>query len=261
MKIESLSEFSWSIVQDLPRAYYHHVKEIPYEVVCHRGLKDVFYFCDNVKEIEHPVRQGGSQIYSNEAPKFISEKWWLPPPIKAHYSGAFSFFQKETVVIQNKYTKEWGRDPLNYFDLETLRVLMSILSDKYQVIYIRPEGDSKGYYSDDNTIIEFPDYAMIAEEFPDVFTMRDAKGIAHDKSYNWIQYSLQASSEKHISVSGGNACLSAYFGGELLIFDNPNGTPRGVWETGSWLSQINDSKVTGFRNRDNLVKFVSDNWI
>ena len=62
-------------------------------------------------------------------------------------------------------------------------------------------------------------------------------------------------------MSGGNACLSAYFGGELLIFDNPKGSPRGVWETGSWLSQVNDSKVTGFQNRDNLVKFVSDNWI
>ena len=57
-----------------------------------------------------------------------------------------------------------------------------------------------------------------------------------DISYNTLQFMIEASSERHITVSGGNACIASYFGGDVMIFYSPQGigAGRGIWKSDSW---------------------------
>jgi hypothetical protein len=73
---------------------------------------------------------------------------------------------------------------------------------------------------------------------------------------------LQSTSDKHITVSGGNACLSAYFGGDVFIFDSPEGkgAGRGVWKDNSWLSMLGGANIFGFNDYATLIDKVKLNW-
>ena len=68
--------------------------------------------------------------------------------------------------------------------------------------------------------------------------------------------------DKHITVSGGNACLSAYFGGDVIIYDSPEGkgAGRGVWGTDSWLSKLAGANIIGMNNYKDIINKVKEIW-
>lgn len=258
--VEEFHEFTWDMIRALPRAYYYESNNIPYQVNCKPGLSSVYYFSKNINEFNRFDAYNDSISYNLEPPYYV-ESEWTPPPIKEYFKGKINF-NKPVVVIQNKYSLEWLQGTFNYFPIEILDKLFIYLKDKYDIVYIRPTGNSKNYYKDENEIIQFNDYEFIKENHPEVYTIEHFTNTYPDISYNTLQFMVEASSERHIAVSGGNACVASYFGGDVMIFDSPEGkgAGRGIWKTDSWLKLLSGANIFGFNNYDNLIDKVKERW-
>jgi hypothetical protein len=258
--VEEFHEFTWDMIRALPKAYYLHSRGTPVEVHCKPGLSELYYFADKIVELDKFHGYNDSISYNNEAPDYALKEW-LPPPLKERFKGKVAF-TKPTVVIQNKYALEWLTGVYNYFPTEVLGELFDYLKEDYDIIYIRPKGNTKNYYQDENEIKPFKDYEFIEEYHPYVYTIDKFINQYPELSYNTLQMLLQSTSDKHITVSGGNACLSAYFGGDVFIFDSPEGkgAGRGVWKDNSWLSMLGGANIFGFNDYATLIDKVKLNW-
>jgi len=258
--VEEFHEFTWDMIRTLPMCYYNYVYKIPFKLRCKPGLSDLYYFVENIEEVERFDAFNDSISYGNKAP-FYAMYEWVPPPLKSHYANKIKF-DKPTVVVQNKFSLEWLSGPYNYFSIEFLEKLFFNLQDKYDIIYIRPIGGEEKYYKDENEILEFKDYEMIQDKFPNVYTMDSFKDKYPNCSYNILQLMLEATSDKHIAISGGNACVASYFGGDVIIYDSPQGkgAGRGVWKTGSWLSMLGGADIYGFNDYDSILNMVKEKW-
>lgn len=258
--VEEFHEFTWDMIRALPKAYHLHTAGEKVEVKCKPGLGELYYFADRVTEIKRFDPVNDSVSYTNTPPEYTLEKW-TPPPLKEKYGGYIKF-NKPTVTIQNKFSLEWLTGTYNYFPTEVLGELFAYLKDNYDIIYIRPKGESKGYFQDQNEIRQFDDYEYIKNNHPYVYTIDKFMDTYPDYSYNTMQLLLQSTSDKHISVSGGNACLSAYFGGDVLIYDSPEGkgAGRGVWKDNSWLSKLGGANIFGFNSYKELINKVKLDW-
>ena len=259
--VEEFNEFTWDMIRALPKAYYYQSNNIPYQVRCKPGLSPLYFFSSNVTEVPTFNTINDSSSYNINAPNYTKSEW-LPPPLKKHYSDKIEF-KKPVVVIQNKYTLEWLQGVFNYFSLEVLDELFANLKEKYDIVYIRPTGKSKNYYKDENEIKEFKDYEFIKNRHPEVYTIEDFTNMYPDISYNLLQFMIEASSDKHITVSGGNACIASYFGGDVIIYDSPYGAGagRGIWKTDSWLGLLSGAKIYGVNDYVKLVDKVKKLWI
>lgn len=260
--LQEFNEFTWDMVRALPKANYYYNNGTPVSIKCKPGLKSLYLpYSSDVEEVFHFEEKNDMSTYNLSKPPFAQSEW-LPPDLKTYYSSNLLGNEKPIVTIQNKFSIEWGSGVYNYFDLDTLGELLEFLIPYYKVIYFRPDGKDKGYYSDKNPLPEFKDYEFISSAFPDVILFKDLLVDNKDFSYNTLQFMVEASSEKHITVSGGNACVASYFGGDVLIYDSPKGAGagRGIWKTNSWLSFLGGSNIYGFNSREELVKKAKELW-
>lgn len=259
-EVAEFHEFTWDLIRALPKAYYHHSKGDKVKVYCKPGLSELYYFADEVEEVDRFDAYNDSLSYNKEAPEYALSEW-TPPPLKDKF-GKFIKFNKPTVVIQNKYALEWLEGTFNYFPTEVLGEIFAYLKENYDIIYIRPKGDDKRYYKDENEIQEFNDYEYIAKNHPYVYTINKFMELYPQYSFNVMQLMLQATADKHITVSGGNACLSAYFGGDVIIYDSPEGKGAGrrVWDSGSWLSKLNNANIIGMNNYQDIINKIKEIW-
>ena len=72
---------------------------------------------------------------------------------------------------------------------------------------------------------------------------------------------MHATSSKHISVSGGNACLASYFGGDLIIYDagtNNSSNSRPIWKSNSWLNKLSGSNIIGVNSNEKLKNILNE---
>ena len=111
--------------------------------------------------------------------------------------------------------------------------------------------------------MEFNDYKILNEKFNDVVTIQDILKNNLTYSYNQIQFMMEATSNRHLTVSGGNATISSYFGGDVLIYTHPKcgNATRGMWYTNSWLSKVSGANIYGFQNFDDLIDKATELWV
>lgn len=257
-EITEFNEFTWDMIRALPRAYYQHSIGNKISVRCKPGLGELYYFADEVVEVDRFNAINDKLSYNKNAPDYALNEW-LAPPLKDKYKNHIKF-NKPTVIIQNKYALEWSTGVYNYFSTDVLGELFDLLKSDYDIVYIRPRGDDKNYYKDENEIKPFEDYEYIKNNHPYVHTIEQLKLQYPEYSYNIIQMMVHSTADKHISVSGGNACLAAYFGGDLIIFDSllGSGAGRGVWKTDSWLKGLGGSNIYGVNTYKELINKVKD---
>lgn len=258
--IKEFNEFTWDMVRAFPRVYYHSKNDIPFKFQCKKGLKPIYSpYCDNIEEFEIFDEINDARTYSHSRPWFTKEGW-TPPPLKETWKGKLSF-EKPTLVIQNKYSLEWNRGTFNYFPLNVLEGLFSTFKHDYQIIYIRPIGNDEHYFVDRNKLLKFEDYSFIEKHHKEVITIEDLMSQHTEMDYNTLQFAAHATSTRHISVSGGNACIAAYFGGDVIIFDSPAVKGgRGIWKTDSWLSLLGDANIHGVNNYEDLIRKSKELW-
>lgn len=249
--IQEFNEFTWDMVRALPKAYYFYKNGIPYRVECKPNLKNLYYFSNNVSEINRFDEINPKETYNHNRPSFTLREW-MPPPLKERYNKLT--FSKPTVIIQNKYTLEWGAGVFNYFPIDVLDSVIKQFKNQYQIIYIRPMANVKGYYQDENLIKPFNDYEFIESNYPDVITIFDIMK-KYNMDYNEAQFNAHSTSNIHITTSGGSACISSYFDGIIHIYDSPNGAGagRGIWKSDSWLKDINGSEIVGYNNYESII--------
>lgn len=261
--VEEFNEFTWDMVRGLPKSYHEKTTNGSVKVRCKKNLSNIYYFADKIEEVDLLNRQNDNASYTKIGPEWAKNNW-TPPPLKKYYNKKSKEvfknlgikFSKPTVVIQNKYSLEWFGPPKNFISVECIDHIISTLKSKYDIIYIRPKKDLTNYYFDDNTVYDYNDYELIKNKHPEVVCATD-----YDYNFNILQFCLCSTSEKHIAVSGGNACISAYFEGDVIILDKycPSGK-RPVWSTDSWLKRLSGSKIIGAESEECLIKEVKTRW-
>lgn len=170
-------------------------------------------------------------------------------------------FAKPPMIINNKFIEEWHRPPVNYIDVPVLEKLIDILQNKYTIIYIRANATESGYFNDDQPAHAFKDYDMIRATFPNVVCFNDVLGKSNN-SYNELQLMMHSICDKFISIAGGNAVISSYFGGENLIYRSAvaKSDGRKIWHSGSHLEQLSGCKIFGYNDPDELINKANE-WI
>ena len=148
--------------------------------------------------------------------------FWRPPPYKALFRNRQFVFDKEILIIQNKYaTEPWKHKaatgtpverPYVFIPLDLLDRFFGALKERYQIIYNRYTETI-----DDSVVGDLGDFDLIAKKYPEVLTVQ---GLArkHGLNYDETQLRVYANAERFISVQGGGALLTHYFGGRAIVF-------------------------------------------
>lgn len=219
-----LPEFGYELISILPYSYNLYKKNMLGNTISGLDTKCLYFFnSDNHTELSekrgwHNMKKLWDIKFPNIGIHQAELDWekFSPPPLKEHYNDKKIVFDKETIVICNRYNKEWEEDPINFLNLETLTILFDELKDKYQIVYINLKGDDR--YYDNAPPLELGDFDLIKSKYSnDVIILQDLLK-KFDTTFNDIQLRVFAGCSKFITSNGGQSILASYFGGENIIF-------------------------------------------
>ena len=171
-------EFGYELLSSVPYAYNLYLKGELEETISAFDTSCLYFF--SPKHVETDCKRSWdnmNKLCSTNFPnigihrKDLDWNLFSPPPFKEHYKNKAITFEKETIVIFNRYNYEWGRPPINYLDLPTLEKLFSMLEDKYQVVYINIKGHKK--YYDGVDPLELGDEDIL-KRHPKIISINDA---------------------------------------------------------------------------------------
>lgn len=257
-----------------PELGYEYFATIPWAYSLHKkGLlegtrsgvgSEAFYWFSPKHEInpaqrdwENTKKCKAPNIYIHK-PKLI-EGEWEPVPYKEHYAPMKITFNKPTVIIYNRYSKEWGRPPINFFDLPTLRTLFTMLLPKYDIVYFNVRGRKE--LEDNSESLPFGDYDMIRKEFPKVHIIHDLVA-KHGGDYNDVQLRLMAGCERFISMNGAPSMMCSSFGGENIIYSKEC---RELWPTVNTFYNVyprfGNAVIKVVNTYDDLLQIVRSKWV
>ena len=63
---QHICEFTWDLIEALPKAYYYHVHDIPYEVYSKNELQPFYFFSDELKASNHTPAFQKREVYEFE---------------------------------------------------------------------------------------------------------------------------------------------------------------------------------------------------
>jgi hypothetical protein len=162
----------------------------------------------------------GDTVHVNKAPT----ENWKPPPFKDFFSKP-EFFEsmlggKPLVVILNKYSVEWKKTPVNYFDTNTLREMLTYLTPHYTVLYKRTTPKSLFDHQETSPLVfnDLDEKDMVRYEFPDVWMLEDfTDELTDPDDFNLLQFGFMSQASKFLTVQGGTAVVGSYFRGINII--------------------------------------------
>ena len=257
LRIEYNGEFGYELAIILPYVYYLKMNKIPFKTISCKQTKCLFYFSENHEE-KYDKRKYSN--VSKDIPnhnlhvKHFDYTRWLPPPYKQFYKNDLFISGKPYLIIHNKYTYEWNHNPVNFIDINTLKILFHTYSSKYNIVYIRPYNHN--IVSDHQETLYFPDYELLKTfnitDFNDLFDK-----YKHKYSYNELQLMLHANTEYFISVQGGSCILSSYFGGKNIVYAVKGGEVRSNSFQG-WMKKLGNSEIYQVNSYDQLLKITSE---
>lgn len=291
--VKECTEFGLDMIRGLPLAYYYTINNIEHKCIVKPNLKPLYdLVSNNVVESADFNIYNPDEMFRYEGPSWITDKW-VPPPLKTMFSEYLKF-DKPTVVINNKCSVEWlyssaikavsdfnldnnmeqviklddfDKCSVNHYSMPFLSKIIELLQKKYKVLYIRPVTDKK-YFVDSNILIPFNDFDFIEKNYPDVYTIRQfLNSTKLTDNFNFAQYMFESTSDKHLTVAGGNAKVSCYFGGDVIIYlsdifklGHHKGN-RQIWSTGSWLKKLSNANVIGLNSYDDILDYIKINWL
>lgn len=256
-------EFGYELIMVVPYVHYLHKNNIEVQVHTCVGMKPFYYFLnpDNV-HIKYNKRRGaipnGTPLRVIHFNTLDTSKWDFPP-LKAHYKDfkLKTVFEKEPLVISNKYTTEWGHSPINYLPVEVLDVLLEGLTQIYTVIYNRPLLSS--ITQDHSVNLDLGDYELIRRKYPTVIEMNNLQQV-EGIDYNLLQIIVGSKTDKYISVQGGNSILNSLFGGTNLVYAK-KGSELTHNSFKGWYSNFSGCKVVDTSDYAELIQLIQQNYI
>lgn len=259
-------EFGYELLSAVPYAYNLYLKGELEETISGFDTSCIYFFSPKHTETDCNRSWGNmNKLWDTNFPNIRIHRpqldWELfsPPPFKEYYKDKSIVFEKETIVIFNRYNKEWDGPPINYLDLDTLDTLFNMLSDEYQVIYINLNKGDK-YFDGVSPLILNDDEVL--NKHPKVLSLYDLLEKYPTFSINEIQLRIFANCTKYISSNGGQLILSAYFGGENIIFSkkcrelDPN-----VNSFYKWYHKLGGGVFQHVNNYDDLIQLVKEKWV
>jgi hypothetical protein len=234
------------------------------------GTSPLFYFSPSHEEKKRHTyhlqdrgirrfRKGG--FYKHRVPTIDG---LTPPPYKDHFKNNDLVFDKPILTVLNKSSIEWNKGLFNYFDSDSLNYIFDTFYSDYQIIYIRPPYKSTKSFQHDAVVktVDIGDIDLINKSYPEIITMEDLLDQFPGKTYNELQMMSLANSDKHICSAGGEAAISSYFGGDVLIYRHPTAKScnRKVWHTDSYLKRFSGANIYGYDNEKELVDNAIKLW-
>jgi hypothetical protein len=259
-------EYGYELLSVLPYAYNRHVSGDLSETISGIDTKCLYYFSPKHTEVSdrraflniHTAKHYGIPNTVIHAPELDWDKW-TPPPLKEHYKDKAITFNKPTICICNRYTKEWNKEPVNFLSVDILGKLFDSLKDKYQIVYVSIAG--KTAYYDDSDEIDQQDYDFIYQNYDgsEVKIIHDIQE-EHQITFNESVLRVFAGCERFITMNGGFGILASYFGGENIIYCKQS-TDLIFNDFGRWYWRIGGSEITHVNSYDDLLYMVNRLYI
>jgi len=271
-QLEVINEFGNELVLYIPYYYYLYKKGLLFDnkITTYKGMRPYYYFVkpENIIEKNKPrewiATEDRNLIVNNyEHIDNFDYKFWIPPPYKQHYKNNVFKYNKPLLIIHNKYNIEWHTAPINFINESVLDDILSMLVDKYQIIYIRPSNkknilDTKGFSTDHNTIKEdLQDFELIRSKYNDKVIIFDDLLEKHNYSYNELKLMIYANCDNYVCTQGGGSHFTIYFFDKMSILHKyGRELERGAY-TG-WYLKGNDMKNKIIKVATNDKAFVNN---
>ena len=189
-------------------------------IVTYAGMRPYYFFLDESElegksEPRNWVPESERYWPSNSTYTATASPWHVYPDYRLYFKQKGKRFARPVLFIQNKFTVEWDEGPVNYIPLSSLRRLLELTANTFDVVYSRPRERAAGYSWDHGTACDYPDRAIIGQ-FGHV-TDLEAECEATAGDYNQGKLEVLAKAHLFVAVQGGGAHLLACFGDSLLL--------------------------------------------
>jgi len=260
IKIQYFGEFGYELISVIPYAYWLFMNNKLNKTESVSDTHCLYYFSPRHKEVRIDRKDIGLQHFpiNNIHISNLDTSQWIPPPYRKIYQNNKFVWNKPSLVISNKHSIEWKGQPTNYISLEVLHQILSLLNDKYQIVYNRPT--NKQIVNDNQDILEYDDYVIINKYFPEVTTMLKLHEKNKDLTFNALQLMTYANCNNFISVQGGGSVLASYFGGTNIIYAK-KGSELGVNAYQNWYNKFSSCRVIHVDNYEDLISKIAKNYL
>ena len=254
-------EFGYELLSAVPHAYGLFLRGKLKETISGSDSEPLYYFSpkhtinkekrswfntDNARRTGLPF----TFIHRFERPKLVF------PPYKEVYKNTEYKWQKPTLCICNRYNREWGQEPINYFSEDMLNWLFSNLKDQYEIVYFAvgiPES-----IQDNESPMHLNDLDIANKHNVKVF--QDIKGT----SWNESMLKVFSNCEHFITMNGGYSIMASLFGGTNIIYTRNTPTHTKELDFNSfyrWYPNHNNQRTTVALNFEQLKDKVKAIYI
>jgi len=203
-------------------------------------------------------KNGTFQVHVPEIPHLGR---WKAPPMAEFFRRpelAKIVDEKPLVVILNKYSKEWGNNPVNFMSVETLRKVLDYLTPKYTVLYKRHTATSLTDHSGEEK--DLAEKGMIRKRYSenDVLLFEDyTEHLTDPEDVNLLLFGFMSWSSRFLTVQGGTAVTGSYFGGTNVILCKMGQEPvRGDYK---YFNRFSNASVIVTKNDGDFLDQVKKN--
>jgi hypothetical protein len=211
-------EFGYELGAVIPYAYWLHKKGRLGETHSHKDTSCLYYFNHNHHEDLDKRHSGNLKkcLSDKKIPNIkihmadLNYSKWAPPPYKDRYKNSEHRFD---VVVTNKFNREWGGRPVNFYTPDMLDKIFTLLEGK-TVLYNHMTSDM----GRDDTVesLELGEWGVV-NKHPHVTKVQDI-GRDCNYSYNEFQMRVYSNCDLFITVQGGTCMFASYFGGTNIIY-------------------------------------------
>jgi len=217
-------EFSQEISKAIPYAYFLYKQNRLKSIECLESMK-AFYkvFPSNLVKYKND-RKRVDVVSPNWRQHVGKENYgvvaagWTPPQYMGLYKNIPIIYpldfknNKPKLIIHNKYTIEWGGNPINFIPPKTIRELNRKFSNKFSIIIIHPKLNERGFTPDRQTLPGEGNF-----DYSGMLTIQELLELNPKLDYNTIQLALHDNCKKFISVQGGSSRMASLFGGDNIV--------------------------------------------
>lgn len=242
-------EFGYELLSAVPYAYELHLRGELTGTISGVGSEPLYYFSPDHKINPEQRSFDHTQRYRNKGLPYSNiHEWERPkltfPPYKAIYANDVYKWEKPTLVIANRYNREWSREPINFFDRTHLEWLFDNLKDLYEIVYIAV--DIPDELNDGVEHYKLNDRDIAKKHGVKVF--QDIKG----ECWNTSLLQVFANCEHFITMNGGYSILASFFTGTNIAYTRKRGYTSSseykLLEFDRWYPNHNNQRTIGVYN-------------
>jgi len=255
-------EFGYELIMCIPFAYHH--KSLGNKIVVNscKGMRSFYYFLDDSEFVEKYNKRmyafpTGTRLKTIHFTNLDTQEFRSLDYTNHFKDCNIKFkFDKELLVISNKYTSEWGHEPVNYLSLECLDKLFDILSPKYDIVYNRPKPSNICNDDQSNKILGDE---KVLDKYKNVYDINDILE-KEDLDFNTLQLALLSRAKNKISVQGGTSIVSSFFGGMNKIYA-VKGEELRYNSFKRWYGKLSGCSVSDFQTYQSLIDSVKEDYL